>query len=130
MSATISARARSRCRSCSPTGAAPTRDRAFWRRVLEDGTIGDGDLEQAIALMRATGAIDDTIERARHFGAVARDALAPFPESAHKVGAARSGRLLHRPGQLTGKPRLPVSACGRVRKRAFRCRLTNANRPP
>jgi octaprenyl-diphosphate synthase len=35
--------------------------------------------------MRSHRAIDDTIERARHFGDVARDALAPFPDSAHKA---------------------------------------------
>ena len=56
-------------------------DRAFWRRVLEAGEIADGDLEKAIRLMRSHGAIEDTVERARHFGAVARDALAPFPDS-------------------------------------------------
>ena len=60
------------------------RDRAFWKRVLEDGEIEDKDLEHAVGLMRRNRAIDDTVERARHFGAVARDALAPFPESAHK----------------------------------------------
>jgi octaprenyl-diphosphate synthase len=59
-------------------------DRAFWKKVLEAGEIGDGDLERAIQLMRTHRAIDDTVERARHFGAVARDALAPFPESLHK----------------------------------------------
>jgi octaprenyl-diphosphate synthase len=56
-------------------------DRAFWRRVLEDGDIADSDLDKAIRLMRSHGAIEDTVERARHFGAVARDALAPFPDS-------------------------------------------------
>jgi octaprenyl-diphosphate synthase len=55
--------------------------REFLRRVLEGGEIADGDLERATALMRKHRAIEDTIERARHFGAVARDALAPFPES-------------------------------------------------
>jgi octaprenyl-diphosphate synthase len=60
-------------------------DRAFWKKVLEDGAIDEGDLERAIRLIRTHRAIDDTIERARHFGAVARDALAPFPESAHKA---------------------------------------------
>jgi octaprenyl-diphosphate synthase len=59
-------------------------DRSFWRRVLVAGEIGDGDLENAIALIRQHRAIEDTIERARHFGAVARDALAPFPDSPHK----------------------------------------------
>jgi octaprenyl-diphosphate synthase len=57
------------------------KDRGFWARVLVDGRIEDGDLDQAIALMRRYGAIDDTIDRARHFGVVARDALAPFPDS-------------------------------------------------
>jgi octaprenyl-diphosphate synthase len=60
------------------------RDRAFWERVLEEGAIADGDLNHAIELMRRHRAIDDTVERARHFGSVARDALAPFPDSAHK----------------------------------------------
>ena len=60
-------------------------DRAFWKRVLEDGAIAEGDLEHAVGLMRQHRSIDDTIERARHFGAVARDALAPFPESPHKL---------------------------------------------
>ena len=61
------------------------KDRAFWRRVLENGTIEDGDLARAIELMHSHRAIDDTVERASHFGAVARDALAPFPDSPHKI---------------------------------------------
>ena len=60
-------------------------DRTFWKQVLEEGKIAEGDLERAVALMRSHRAIDDTVERARHFGAVARDALAPFPESPHKA---------------------------------------------
>jgi octaprenyl-diphosphate synthase len=60
-------------------------DRAFWKRVLEDGAIANGDLERAIGMMRSHDAIGDTVDRARHFGAVARDALAPFPESQHKA---------------------------------------------
>jgi octaprenyl-diphosphate synthase len=60
-------------------------DRAFWKRVLEEGNITDRDLEHAIQLMRNHRALDDTIARARHFGAVARDALAPFPESTAKA---------------------------------------------
>ena len=59
--------------------------RALLKRVLEEGDIVEGDFEQATALMRQHRAIEDTIERARHFGAVARDALAPFPESAVKA---------------------------------------------
>jgi len=58
--------------------------RAFWRRVIEEQAIREGDLEHAIELMRNCGALDDTIRRARHFGAVALDGLAPFPDSEHK----------------------------------------------
>ncbi len=60
-------------------------DRAYWKRVLEHGAIEKGDFERAVALMRTHRAIDDTIERARHFGDVARDALAPFPDSDPKA---------------------------------------------
>ncbi|MEZ5774265.1 MAG: polyprenyl synthetase family protein [Hyphomicrobiaceae bacterium] len=59
-------------------------ERAFWKRTLEDGEIGEGDLAHAIELMRRHRAIEDTIERARHYGSIARDAMAIFPESAHK----------------------------------------------
>ncbi|MFD2182674.1 polyprenyl synthetase family protein [Rhodoplanes azumiensis] len=55
-------------------------EREFWRRTLETGEIGDNDLEQAIALMAKHRALDDTITRARHYGAIARDALALFPD--------------------------------------------------
>jgi octaprenyl-diphosphate synthase len=59
-------------------------ERAFWKQALEAGEIGDHDLEQAIGLMRKHRALDDTIERARHYGAMARDALALFPKGPMK----------------------------------------------
>jgi octaprenyl-diphosphate synthase len=59
-------------------------DRRFWRRILEAGEIADGDFERAVQMMRRHRAIEDTIERAHHFGSVARDALAPLHESEHK----------------------------------------------
>ncbi len=60
-------------------GSAGERD--FWRRTLEEMEQEDGDLDKAIALMRKHGALADTIERARHYGAIARDALGIFPNS-------------------------------------------------
>jgi octaprenyl-diphosphate synthase len=57
-------------------------ERAFWRRALEQGEIRDGDLEEAIACMRRHRSIEDTVERARLYGAMARDALQIFPASA------------------------------------------------
>jgi octaprenyl-diphosphate synthase len=59
-------------------------ERGFWRRVLETGEIADGDLDRAIALLRSHHAIEDTVERARHYGSVARDALGAFPDSPHR----------------------------------------------
>jgi octaprenyl-diphosphate synthase len=59
-------------------------ERAFWRRTLEEGACGNGDLETAIALIRKHRALEDTIERARHYGAIARDALELFPASEWK----------------------------------------------
>jgi len=55
-------------------------ERAFWRRTLEDGTQRDDDLARAQALMERHGTIADTVERARHYGAMARDALGIFPD--------------------------------------------------
>jgi octaprenyl-diphosphate synthase len=60
------------------------KERLFWKRALQEGEIEDGDLEEAIGLMRRHRALDDTIERARHYGAMARDALALFPKGAMK----------------------------------------------
>ena len=59
-------------------------ERTFWRRVLEDLEQRDGDLERAISILEARGALDDTIERARHYASVARDALGLFDDVAEK----------------------------------------------
>ena len=54
-------------------------DREFWRAAVTGERSSDADLTRAIALMRSSGALDDTVERARHYGRRAIDALAPFP---------------------------------------------------
>ncbi|HEV2572305.1 polyprenyl synthetase family protein [Methylocella sp. CPCC 101449] len=59
-------------------------ERDFWRRTLERGEIADGDLETALATMKKHRALEDTVERARHYGAMARDALELFPASQWK----------------------------------------------
>jgi len=59
-------------------------DRKFWRRTLEDQEQTEGDLEHAIHLMEKHVALEDSVERARHYGAMARDALGIFPKSPHK----------------------------------------------
>ncbi|MFT4098731.1 MAG: polyprenyl synthetase family protein [Rhodoblastus sp.] len=60
-------------------------ERDFWRRTLEKGEISDGDLETALGIMRKHRALEDTIERARHYGAMARDALEIFGNSPIKT---------------------------------------------
>jgi octaprenyl-diphosphate synthase len=60
-------------------------ERAFWKDAIEAGATDDAALEKAVGLMGRHGAIADTIGRARHFGGIARDALAPLPASAQKV---------------------------------------------
>jgi octaprenyl-diphosphate synthase len=59
-------------------------EREFWIRALERGEIRDGDLEHAIGLMTKHRALDDTMNRAQHYGAMAVDALALFPASEMK----------------------------------------------
>lgn len=59
-------------------------ERTFWRRTLEEGEASDADLEHAISLMTKHRALEDTVKRARHYGAIATDALALFPASAMK----------------------------------------------
>ena len=58
-------------------------ERTFWRRTLSEGKIEDGDLEHAIHLMKKHNAIEATLERAEHYGAIARDALAIFKPGPH-----------------------------------------------
>jgi octaprenyl-diphosphate synthase len=60
-------------------------ERVFWNRALEQMEQDEGDLDKAIGLMNQHGALRDTVERARHYGAIARDALGLFPESEEKA---------------------------------------------
>ena len=59
-------------------------DRAFWRRTVEDLDQNEGDFEHALHLMEKHNALEDSIERARHYGAIARDALGIFSDRAEK----------------------------------------------
>nr|WP_246548945.1 polyprenyl synthetase family protein [Ancylobacter oerskovii] len=59
-------------------------ERAFWTRCLQEGQIGEGDLEHAIELLARHNALADTVERARHYGAIAKDALGLFRDGPAK----------------------------------------------
>jgi len=60
------------------------KDRGFWIRTISEGKQKDGDLARAMELLHGSGALDDTIKRARHYGAMARDALGIFPDGEAK----------------------------------------------
>ncbi|HKT19115.1 MAG TPA: polyprenyl synthetase family protein [Stellaceae bacterium] len=65
--------------------AADERERRFWRRTLERLEQHDEDLPHAIELMRQHGALAQTLERAREYGAAARRALAAFREGPERA---------------------------------------------
>jgi octaprenyl-diphosphate synthase len=52
---------------------------------VEGRRASDADFAQAVALVRQTRAVDDTLARARHYGARAIDAIARFPDGAAKA---------------------------------------------
>jgi octaprenyl-diphosphate synthase len=53
--------------------------RKFWLRAIESGPQGEADLDRAITLVEETGAISDTMARARRYADLATQALAPLP---------------------------------------------------
>jgi octaprenyl-diphosphate synthase len=62
-----------------------TEERNFWKRTLELGEQTDSDLIYAQKLMDRHGSLADTLERARHYGDMARDALAIFANGEWKT---------------------------------------------
>ena len=56
-------------------------ERVFWKTAIEDGVTDDAALDKASRLMARHGAIADTVSRARHFGSIARDTLAPLGDT-------------------------------------------------
>jgi octaprenyl-diphosphate synthase len=60
-------------------------DREFWKRTMQKLEQRPEDMAQAQTLMERHNAMADTLERARHYGAMARDALGLFGDSAMKA---------------------------------------------
>jgi octaprenyl-diphosphate synthase len=56
-------------------------ERDFWRRCIEKGDQQDGDFHHAVQLMERREALSDTLERARHYSSIARDALGLFSDN-------------------------------------------------
>ncbi len=59
-------------------------EREFWRQAMESDSASRQDLEKAMKLLHSHSAISDTVARARHYGEIARDALAPLPGGDYK----------------------------------------------
>jgi octaprenyl-diphosphate synthase len=60
-------------------------DRRFWQQAMEGARTSDEDLRHATGLLRQSGALADTIDRARTYGQRAIDALGLFPASKAKA---------------------------------------------
>lgn len=56
-------------------------ERAFWTRCMVALKQNDEDLDQALQILTKHDTINDTLERATHYGKKAKDALAIFPDS-------------------------------------------------
>ena len=68
-------------------------DRAFWRAAIGGELVSDEDLARAIRLLRESGALSDTIERARQYARRAIDALAMFPGSKAKAALTEAAEF-------------------------------------
>lgn len=60
---------------------ASDKERAFWQRTFVDGDQSEADLDEAIAILKRHGALDETLEAARGHAQNARSALSVFPEN-------------------------------------------------
>jgi octaprenyl-diphosphate synthase len=60
-------------------------EREFWHRTLEKLDQNEDDFAHALHLMEKHGALKDSVERARHYGAIARDSLGIFKDGPIKV---------------------------------------------
>jgi octaprenyl-diphosphate synthase len=56
-------------------------EREFWQKALVQGDSDEENLGRAIGLIKRHRTIEATLERARTYGAMAKDALAIFPDS-------------------------------------------------
>jgi octaprenyl-diphosphate synthase len=60
-------------------------ERRFWHEAMAGNRISDDDLRHATRLLEASGALADTIDRARTYGQRAIDALGAFPAGKAKA---------------------------------------------
>ena len=60
----------------------------FWKRVIETGNQTESDLDRAITLIEQTGAMQETMARARAYADLAKAALTVMPDSEIKRALA------------------------------------------
>ncbi|WP_267434028.1 polyprenyl synthetase family protein [Sphingomonas sp. GM_Shp_1] len=60
-------------------------ERAFWKDAVEGRRTSDEDFAHAIALVRKSRAVDDTMARARHYGGLAIEAIRGFADGPAKA---------------------------------------------
>jgi octaprenyl-diphosphate synthase len=68
-------------------------DRAFWRSAISGERTSGADLAEAIALVRSSDALADTLERARIYARRAIDALAVFPAGKAKAALTEAAEF-------------------------------------
>ena len=56
----------------------------FWKKTIQDGQIDPGDFQKACSILKKRKILDDIYIRAKHYGAVAKDALGIFDDSKEK----------------------------------------------
>ena len=68
-------------------------ERQFWAAAIGGERTADSDLAHATRLIHASGALDDTVERARLYARRAIDALAPFPSGRAKAALIQAAEF-------------------------------------
>ena len=56
----------------------------FWKKTIQDGRIDPGDFEKACSILKKREIFGDIHKRAKHYGAIAKDALGIFNNSKEK----------------------------------------------
>ena len=59
-------------------------ERNFWKKTIQVGKIDPGDFEKACSILKKREILNDVQKRAKHYGAVAKDALGIFQNSKEK----------------------------------------------
>ena len=59
-------------------------ERNFWKRTIQNGSRKVGDMEKACHYLNKRNVLNDILDRAKHYGMVAKDALEIFPNKKEK----------------------------------------------